>query len=153
MGSNNVTLAVISVTSTIAVSGARTMAVKIAAIPTKAKPAGSSAMPGKANAQSNPNQRPSSAPSATNGTSKPPGVPAATETAISPSRNKNSTGRRASVPTPFNACCAISSPPPTKAGANHAIAPTIAPMMAARHSAGRLGRRSVVFSAPSKVRL
>jgi hypothetical protein len=48
MGSNIVTFAVISVTNTIAVSGARTMAVKSAAMPTTAKRRGSVAMPGSA---------------------------------------------------------------------------------------------------------
>ena len=42
MGINIVVLAVISVTSTIAVTGARTIAVKSAAMPTTAKPSGSS---------------------------------------------------------------------------------------------------------------
>ena len=54
IGSNSVTLEVISVARTISVSGARTTPVKNAAIPTTAKPTGSSARPGKTDWQIRP---------------------------------------------------------------------------------------------------
>ncbi len=69
--------AVISVTSTMPVSGARTTPVKKAAMPTKAKDCGSIAAPGNSILQRAPNISPACAPSVSSGANRPPGVPAA----------------------------------------------------------------------------
>ncbi len=148
-----VTAAVISTTSTMPVSGARTTPVKKAAIPTTANAAGWIFKPGNASWPRSPKNSPSCAPSTSMGANKPPGVPAAYDTAPSPKRRANRTGRRASDSAPASVRWVMASPPPTSAGANHARAPTAAPISAARSSTGQRPSRSAAAMVASSVRL
>ena len=80
-------------------------------------------------------------------------VRAAYDTAPSPKRSRKAAGMVASVSAPTRARCVIVSPPPTRAGANHANVPTAAPISPARSSTGHALSRSTAAIVPSNTRL
>ena len=86
IGSSSVTFAVISNVSTIPVSGARTIPLNNAAMPTTAKLTGWIPAPGNRASAASPKNKPLCAPRTSIGANRPPGVPAAYDAVLSTRR-------------------------------------------------------------------